>query len=124
FKNLTIQNTSSAVARVFMIFNQSNYITIDSCEVVSDDQDDLFSFQVTNILMGPSTTSTFTEGDNGNHFKLLNSKIIGGEYGFVAEHQFNSLGTDIQLVNNQFISQLDGAVRIDNIDSLVFSNNE
>ena len=123
FKRLTLQNESTNLGRCIQIRNQCNNITIDSCIMVATNPLLTAGLQVVGVFMGPSITSNFTEGDPGKNITVSNCEFFNLEQAVQVEAAFNTPAKNIRVLDNFITSGLDGAIRIDNVDSTYIIGN-
>lgn len=123
-KKLTIQNESVSIGRGVMISNGSDHITIDSCIFNATNPQATANLQVVGVFMGPSMTSNFTGGSNGDHITIQNSEFYNCEAGIRAEYLGQLPGTDLKVINNFFEFIIDDAILVDVMDSIEIRQNK
>jgi len=124
FKKITIQNEATNLGRCIQIRNQCDNISIDSCILVATNPLLTAGLQVVGVFMGPSMTSNFTEGDPGKNITISNCEFFNLEQAVQVEASFLTPAKNISVLNNVIISGLDGAIRIDNVDSTYIIGNK
>lgn len=117
-KNLTIQSEANNIGRGVMIRNQCENILIDSCNFIATNPLQTTALQVVGVFMGPDMFSNFTEGNPGKNITISNSSFDGFEQAIQLQALNNTPAVNINILNNTIINGLDGAINLDNIDSL------
>lgn len=124
FKKLWIQNEAASIGRCIMIRNQCNNITIDSCRMVATNPSLIASLQVVGVYLGPDMQSNFTEGNPGKNITIKNTEFFNLEQALQVEAAAQTPAKNIRFENNFITSGLDGAIRLDNIDSTYIIGNK
>lgn len=123
FKNMTIKNEGTNLGRGIMVRFNSNNITVDNCIIEATNPTANTNLQVVGVFMGPSFTSNFTEGDNGDNLVVNNCTFIGTQYGVQIEHFLPDPGKYFSITDCNFIDNQDAAINVDNVDSLIVKGN-
>ena len=114
FENITIENIGTNYSSV-IYFYASDSLEFSGCNIVSNGTSyNSYNIRGYNYVNGAYAAST--------SFKMTNSKIVGGYYGFYYSG-YNAIFEDAVITNNQFLNQVNRSVNIATASNLIFNDN-
>ena len=114
--NLTLEHSGTMDAFGVRLANMADSNTVRNCVINLSNESNLVD--VIGISHSATTTSSFSEGNNGNYNLYENNTINGGEKSIHLEGQNGNRNLYNRIINNRLIAPEDYGIYIDDQDSL------